>query len=69
MLGLRGRFWRGFLYPAGVASVACVAELQAERDRMGELLRAALDRPTWLERLARVLRGAGKPDAGPRVLE
>jgi len=44
-----------------------VAELQAERDRMAELLRVALDRPSWLERLARALRGTGKPDAGPKA--
>jgi hypothetical protein len=34
-----------------------LAELRADRDRLAELLRAALDRPVWWERLARALRG------------
>src|SRR4051794_7201494 len=36
-----------------------LAEVRAERDRTAELLKAALDRPRWVERLARALRGAG----------
>jgi hypothetical protein len=35
---------------------------------MAELLHAALDRPTWLERLARVLRGTKRND-GPKGAE
>jgi hypothetical protein len=42
-----------------------LTDARTERDRMAELLRAALDRPTWLERLARVLR-TRKPDAGSK---
>src|SRR3954454_16332740 len=34
---------------------AILADARAERDRMAELLHAALDRPSWLERLARAL--------------
>lgn len=33
-----------------------LAEARAERDRTAELLRVALDRPRWVERLARALR-------------
>jgi hypothetical protein len=36
-----------------------LADARADRDRMAELLRAALDRAPWWERLARALRGAG----------
>ena len=39
-----------------------LADARAERDRMAGLLKAALDRPSWLERLVRALR-ARKPDA------
>src|SRR4051794_15540327 len=36
-----------------------LADARAERDRMGELLRAALHRPSWWERALVAVRGAG----------
>jgi hypothetical protein len=34
-----------------------LVEMRADRDRMAGLLKAALERPSWLERLARAVRG------------
>src|SRR4051812_44317314 len=37
-----------------------LAEVRADRDRTAELLRAALDRPSWWERALRAVRGTGE---------
>ena len=37
-----------------------LAELRADRDRLAELLRLALDRPPWWARWARAVRDVGR---------
>jgi hypothetical protein len=43
-----------------------LAEVRGERDKAAELLRVALERPRWLERLVRAARGTGRGEPGRR---